>query len=274
MATGPTYYDLLLLFAILAFIPFLSAFTISYVRYGKLKAGMLGGLVGVIICTLNLAVFYPAEHSIWINGLISGLFGGIATVTYLSKYYPSYLPIKWNIKILFNRKSIILVIVVLVLLFSFTQYYSFTNKNLEFNITDPRDDIFSQDLCGDKGLNGHDDIDIVRLESRISDNNVILEMEIAEEIPNDTDTDVEYTFFIATDKQDLWTRQIDLEDMEKNGRILQAKIPIESLQDRKIFCVLAVATKPDMIEGLVLYDNCYNKTAIAAFIELILRILK
>ena len=62
--------------------------------------------------------------------------------------------------------------------------------------------------------------------------------------------------------------------MEKNGRIFQAKIPIKSLQDRKIFYVLAVATKPDMIEGPVLYDNCSNKTAIVTFIELIFRILK
>ena len=267
MTNIPTLDGVLFFLITLIFIPFLLAFIISYISYRKLKAGMVGGLTGITVFILTVAISLPLEHGFWIYGLVSGLIGGIAAVVYLSKYYQSYLPTNWNDNIVFNRKNIILVVVILVLLFSLTQYYSSARKNLEFSITDPGGDISHSGYFGQK-LSGHDDIDIVRLESRVSDNDVILEMEIAGEIS--TDTDVEYTFFIATDKQGLWTKRIDLGDMEKNGKILRAKIPIETLQDRKVFYILAVAKKPDIVADLALYDNCSNRNVIEDILKLLL----
>lgn len=266
MTNVPTLDGVLFFLVALTFIPFLSAFIISYVSYRKLKAGMVGGLTGITVFILTVAISLPLEHGFWIYGLVSGLIGGIGAVVYLSKYYQSYLPTKWSANIVFNRKNVIFVVVVLVLIFSFIQYYSFERKNLEFSITDPGEDISHAGYGGQK-LSGHDDIDIMRLESRISDNNVILEMEIAGEIA--TDIDAEYTFFIATDKQGLWTKRIDLGDMEKNGKILRAKIPIESLQDRKAFYVLAVASKPDIVADLALHDSCSNKNIIEDILNLL-----
>ena len=266
MTNVPTLGGLVFFLAMFTFIPFWSAFIISYASYRKLKAGVVGGLTGLIVYILTVTISLPLKYSFWIYGLVSGFIGGIASVAYLSKYYQSCLPTRVGAKNIFNRRNFILVVIVLVLLFSFTQYYSSARKTLEFGVTDPRDDLSHAGYPGQK-LSGHDDIDIVRLESYIAGNNVILEMELAGEIA--TDIDAEYTFFIATDEQGLWTRRIDLEDMEKNGRILRGKIPVESLQNRKVFKILAVAKKPDIVADLALIDGCSNEN----IIESILRFL-
>lgn len=267
MTNVPTLGGVLFFLVVFTFIPFWSAFMISYVRYRKLRAGVVGGLTGLTVFILTVAISLPLEYSFWIYGLVSGLIGGIVAVVYLSKYYQTDLPTKWNARIVFNRKNFILVVVALVLLFSFTQYYSSARKTLEFSVTDPREDISHAGYPGQK-LSGHDDIDIVRLESHISGNNVILEMEIAGDIS--TDIDAEYTFFIATDKQGLWTRRIDLGDMEKNGRILRGKIPIESLQNRKVFKILAVASKPDIVADFALIDGCSNENIIESILKFLI----
>ena len=267
MTNVSTLGGLVFFLVVFIFIPFWSAFIISYASYRKIRAGVVGGLTGLTVFILLTVISLPLKYGIWVYGLVSGLIGGIAAVGYLSRYYQPYLPTKWSPKIFLNWKNVILVVVVLVLLFSLTQYYSFARKDLEFSITDPRGDI-SHSGYGEQKLSGHDDIDIVRLESHISGSNVILEMEIAGEIG--TDAGVEYTLFIATYRQGIWDNQINFRDMEKNGRTLRAKIPIETLSDRKIFHVLAVASKPYTATDRGLYDNCSNRNIIEDILSILI----
>jgi len=267
MTNLPTLGGILFFAVMLTFIPFWFAFIISYVSYRQLKAGLLGGILGVIFFFLTIYFSLPLYCVFWIRGLISGYIGGIITVIFLSKYYKSYLPTTGDKINIISRKNIVLIVVTVVLLFSVFQYYSFARKSLEFNKTDPEGDV-SYSGYSEPRLSGHSNIDILRLESNVVGDHVILEMEIAGEITKNTTA--EYTFFIATGRQGLWTDRIDMDEMEKNDSILRAKIPIERLKDRKIFHVLAVASETDIAVDLGLYDNCSNRNVVEDILNMLL----
>ncbi len=53
--------------------------------------------------------------------------------------------------------------------------------------------------------------------------------------------------------------------MEKDGRILRARIPVDSLKNRKIFGVIAIAS--DNEKGL--YDNWSNTDIVEQILEIL-----
>lgn len=252
MTNIPTLGELLLFVAVMAFIPFWISFMISYLSYRQLKAGLVGAIIGTIIFFLTMGFL---TYSLWIRGIILGLIGGIVGAIILSRFYKSQ-GIEGIMKV-FNRRNTTLIVIIVLLFSLLSIYYSFARKNLEFEISDPSGDVSESGYTEPK-LSGHDNIDILRLTSHVAGDSVVLEMEIAGEVSENER--VGYTFFIATEKLGFWTQNIDYRypnnygKMEKDGRILRARIPIESLKNRKVFQVTAIAI--DNKNGL--YDNVSN----------------
>jgi len=258
MTNVPTLYDLIILFLILTFIPFWTAFVISYVTYRRLGIGFLGGLAGVISL---VPIMYLVDSALWMRGIIAGIFGGTVLTLALSRYYKPQTP-----KIRVDNRTIVSLLLITGLILSSILYYSSEKADLEFCIDDPSGDV-SYSGYTEPELSGHDNLDILRLESRIAGDSVILEMELAGEI-NESSA-AEYTCYIATQEQNLWTNIIDIKNMEKEGNILRTKIPVESLKERKIFQVLVVASEFDASHDLDLYDNCSNMGDFWGFLKIL-----
>lgn len=258
MTNVPTLDDLLILFLVLTFIPFWTAFVISYVTYRRLGIGLLGGLAGVISFVPTM---YLVDSALWIRGVIAGVFGGTVLVIALLRFHKPQIP-----KFRVDNRMIVSLLLVTGLILSAVLYYSSEKADLEFCIDDPSGDVSYSGYTEPK-LSGHDNVDILRLESHVVGDSVILEMELAGEI-NESSA-AEYTCYITTEEQDLWTNIIDLKHMEKKGNILRAKIPVESLNDRKIFHVVAVASEPDASLDLGLYDNCSNRGDFWGFLKIL-----
>ena len=150
-----------------------------------------------------------------------------------------------------------MILVIVILLSIFSLYYSFERKNLEFDVSDPLGDVSESGYTEPK-LSGYDYIDILSLKSRVAGDYVVLEMELAGEISDNER--VNYKFLVYTERHGFWTHDIDYRypdlggKMEKDGRILRARIPVDSLKNRKIFGVIAIAS--DNEKGLS--DNLFN----------------
>ncbi|MGB9927115.1 MAG: hypothetical protein ACPK85_01770 [Methanosarcina sp.] len=258
MTNIPTLDGILILLLVITFIPFWTAFAISYITYRRLGIGFLGGLSGIISFIIVLPLL---DCDLWIRGTIAGMFGGIVLCMVLSKYYKPVIP---EFKI--DRKKIIYIAVIAGLILSIYLCYSSERADLEFCVTDPAQDVSYSGYFEQK-VKGHNDIDILRLESRVIGNTVILETEFAGEVKEEGAT--EYTCHIATQEMYLWTEFIPLKEMEKDGKILRAKIPIESLEDRKVFHVLVVASKFDESKDLNIYDNCANRGDFWQFLKIL-----
>ncbi|AKB77387.1 hypothetical protein MSHOH_0904 [Methanosarcina horonobensis HB-1 = JCM 15518] len=248
MTNVPTLDGILLFVFVLTFIPFWTAFVICYVVYRRLGIGLLGGLTGIISFVLTA---YLLDSALWIRGIIAGVFGGIILVIALSRHYKPIIP---NFRV--DNRTVAYTLVIVGLILSIYLYYSSEKADLEFCIDDPSDDVSYSGYTEPK-LAGHDNIDILRLKSRVVEDSVLLEMELAGEI--DENSTAEYTYYIATQEQSLWTLTIDEKDMEKEGNILRAYIPVESFKNRKIFHVVAVASEYDMSTDLNLNDSCSNR---------------
>jgi hypothetical protein len=254
MTNVPTLGDLLAIVFILTFIPFWTAFLISYVFYRRLRIGLLGGLTGVVSFFVTLSLL---DAALWIRGIIGGVLGGSVLVIILSRFYKPQVP---NFKL--DKRTIVSILLTAGLISSLSLYYLSQEDDLEFSIDDPSGDVSYSGYTEPK-LSGHDNIDILRLESRVVRDSVVLEMELAGKV--EENSTAKYTFFIATQKPGLWGDSIiEAEDMEKEGNVLRAHIPVDSLKDRKIFHVMAIASDRDVSNndgknpyaGNDLYDNC------------------
>ena len=247
MTNVPTLGDILGILFILTFIPFWTAFLISYLFYRRLGVCLLSGLTGVISFFFTYLSFQDVP--MWIRGFIGGVLGGSILVIILSIHYKPRIP---NFR--FDNRTIISILLIIGLISSLSLYYLSQEDDLEFSINDPSGDVSYSGYTEPK-LSGYDYIDILRLESRVVGDSVILEMELAGKIvENNT---VDYTFYIATQEPGMW-ENIELEDMEKEGNIFRVCIPVESLKDRKIFHVRAFASNDDFSNsgGNGLYDSC------------------
>lgn len=267
MTNVPTLGGLLFIIIILSIVPFCTAFLVYYTKYRQLKMSLLVATAGVCVFFLTLTIFH--DFPFWIRGIFAGSIAGILGILFLPKLAAPSVTVMKNKTDFLSRKNIILVALIIVLLFSFSLYSSFTGNDLEFRISDPIEDV-SYAGYADSEIDGPDYIDILRLESRVEGDSVILEMELAGEI--DEDRDAEYVFYIATQEYSLWNHNIDLEEMEAEGTILRASIPVESLENRRVFHVLAVASEYDISTDLNLNDACSNRNAIGEIRE-ILKIL-
>lgn len=247
MTNVPTPGDLLLLLLVPIFIPFWTAFIISYVAYRRWKIGILGGLTGIISFVLTLSLL---DSALWIRGVIGGLFGGAILVIAFSRYYK---PHSLNFK--FDKRTIVSILVIAGLISSIYLYYSSEKTSMEFCIDDPSGDVSYAGYTEPK-ISGHGNIDILRMESSVVGDSVVLEMELAEEIGENSTA--EYIFYIDTQGHNLWNHNINEKDMEKEGNILRAYVPVESLKGRKSFHVLAIASEYDKSTDLNLDDSCSN----------------
>ncbi len=263
MTNIPTVGELFLFIAILAFIPFLISFTISYVRYRRLTAGLLGAIIGTVIFFLTMGFL---QYAFWIRGLILGFIGGVIGAAILSRFYKPY-SIR-DITKFFNKKNTALIAVIVIFLLLLSLYYSNARKNIEFEASDPLGDVSESGYTEPK-LSGHDNIDILKVRSRVAGDYVVLEMEVAGEISENER--VNYQFFVYTERHGFWTHNIDYRypniggKMEKDGRILRARIPVDSLKNRKIFGVIAIAS--DNEKGL--YDNWSNTDIVEQILEIL-----
>ncbi len=263
MTNIPTLGEIFLFVSILAFIPFLISFMISYLRYRQLKAGFLGAIIGTIIFFFTMGFL---QYAFWMRGVILGFIGGIVGAAILSRFYKPY-SIR-DITKVFNKKNTTLIAVIVILLLLLSLYYSNARKDLEFEVSDPLGDVSESGYTEPK-LSGYDYIDILWLKSHVAGDYVVLEMETAGDISENER--VNYKFLVYTERHGFWTHDIDYRypnlggKMEKDGKILRARIPVDSLQNRKIFGVIAIAS--DNEKGL--YDNLSN----TGIIEQILQIL-
>ncbi len=207
----------------------------------------MGGLTGVI--SFVFTYLSLQDVPMWIRGVIGGILGGSFLVIVLSIHYKPRIP---NFR--FDNRTIASILLTIGLISSLSLYYLSQEDDLEFSVNDPQGDVGYSGYT-DLKESGYDYIDILRLESRVVGDSVILEMELAGKI--EENSTVKYTFFTATQEPGMW-EDIELEDMEKEGNILRAYIPIESLKDRKIFHVRAFASDDDFSKGggNGLYDSC------------------
>lgn len=232
---------------ILTFIPFWTAFLISYIFYRRLGISLLSGFTGVISFIFTYFIF--RDFPMWMRGVIAGVLGGSFLVLILSIHYKPSIP---NFR--FDKKTIISILLTIGLISSISLYYLSQEDDLEFSVNDPSGDV-GYSGYSDLYQNGYDYIDILRLQSRVVGDSVILEMELAGNI--EENSTVKYIFFTATQEPYMW-ETIELEDMEKEGKILRARIPLKSLKDRKIFHIRAFASDDDYSKsgGNGLYDSC------------------
>ena len=251
MTNVPTIGGLLLLVAIFTLIPFWTAFLISYVVYRRLRIGLLGGITGIVSFIFTV---YLLDSTLWIRGIIAGVFGGTILAILASRFYKPSIP-----EFKADRRIIVSILIIAGLLLSVSLYYSSAKADLEFSVNDPYGDISYSGYTKPK-LSGHDSIDILKLESRLVEGHLILEMELAGEI--DMNNTAEYTFMIATEKHSLWTDSISQDEMEVEGSTLRARIPVNTLKDCKVFHVLAVASEYDASVDLNLSDGCSNRGSI------------
>jgi hypothetical protein len=215
--------------------------------YRRLGIGLLGGLTGFI--SFLFTYLGLQNYPMWIRGVIGGVLGGSILVIILSIRYKPRIP-----SFRFDNRTIISILLTVGLISSISLYYLSQEDDLEFSIDDPVGDVSYSGYTEPK-LSGHDYIDIIRLESRVVGDSVILEMELAGKI--EENNTVKYAFFVSTQEPRMW-EDIKFEDMEKEGNILRAHIPVESLKDRKIFHVRAFAQNDDWANsgGNGLYDSC------------------
>jgi hypothetical protein len=252
MTNIPNPIEIFYLLIVLTFIPFVTAFTMTYLSYKKLSFGTLGGIFGILF--FLLIVFLLPDSSFLIRGLIAGGVGSIVLITILSRSYQLDLP---DISALrHNRKAIVSIILIVGTLLSVSLYYSSEKADLEFSIDDPKDDLGYSGYSTFK-LSNHDDIDIVKMQSQVIGDNVIIEMEVSGTISKNES--VEYKIMIATSKHSSWTKYLSIDQMEIDGNTVRTRIPIETFDNRKIFHVIGITSEYDPSTDLNINDVCSNR---------------
>jgi hypothetical protein len=259
--------DGVLEFILLATVPpFIIAFSIHYARYRKAFTALIIGVLSLELLIIISIIFMALglQNAGGVSGLLAGVIGLFI--------YPVP-PIKAielkNIRYL-NKKQIQSIIVILVLLMSMQTYYSHSKTGFELQVNDPENDLIY--AGGDYKTPEKQDtsIDIISMTSRLEGDNVILEMELA----GDAAAGAEYRFYVST-------HESNLESMRgyivKGGRIkpvdrriVLAEIPINSLENRDVFQILAVAGKYDDKTGMEIIDNCSSETLLRKILKRIL----
>lgn len=266
MSNIPIAGSFLILGGIFMLFPFLTAFFLSYISFRDVKLSLLGGVVCIPI--FLIMTIFPFPYIV--NGLISGFISClIVWYIFYKTAEPERMSVRGNLKKLpdlFSAKNIAIMVIALLIVGILFQADFYKEKQLEFKVSDPKDDVGTGWQTID--LNGHEYVDILGMESRVVDDQVILEIQLAGNIP-DKDT-VEYKLFIFTTGVAAPDIIVYGSDMEEDGNILRYKIPVRSLHDRNVFRITAYATENNVNEkddGL--YDTCSAKNDLADRLELI-----
>jgi len=247
MTNVPTLYNLLQLFLFPPALSFFIGFIIHYLWFRNIKKGLALGLISIGLYFVVLVTFLPLNLNY--AGMISGAFIGF-TGTLVSLIFSRK---KKNIEIWqVKKKQLILSMLIVILLISPLAYYHFTKNQLEFNVSDPENDLryagYDEVIATDKK-----GIDIISMSSRIDGDNVVLEMQLADTALAEG---AEYRFFVATQKRYFWDMSVDAKTIGTDGRTVQAIVPMSMIEGRDIFQVLAVASIYDQRRDLDLVDSC------------------
>jgi hypothetical protein len=247
MTNVPTLYNLFEIFLFPPIISFFMGFMIHYLWFRNIMKGIALGLISVGLYFVVLVLFLPRNTNY--AGMISGAFIGF-TGTFVSLILSRK---KVNIDILqTNKKQLILSMLIVILLISPVAYYHLTKNQLEFSVSDPENDLryagYDEIIATDKK-----GIDIIGMSSRIDGDDVILEMQLADDAQVEG---AEYRFFVATQKRYFWSMTLDAKMIEADGMIRQATVPMSMIEDRDVFQVLAVASIYDQTRDLDLVDSC------------------
>lgn len=250
MTNVPTAYDLIEFFILPLITPFTISFLIYYMRYRNIKKGFITGIFSIQLLIILLIPFMTLnwDHLGLVSGILAGMIGLFA--------YPTSNKGKLTIEEIrnMNKKQVMFVAIAALLLITPTIYGYYSNNRLEFSIEDPENDLsysgYSTIVETEKK-----GIDITGMSSRIEDDNIVLEMQLADGALTE---DAEYRFYISTQKDYLWSMTLDAKRDENDSKTLQATIPLSSIEDRKIFHVLATASVYDGTRDLDLHDTCEN----------------
>lgn len=267
MTNIPTLGVFVAFICLMTFLPFIIGFVFSYVFFRSMKTSFFGGLSSILAFILLLRITFP----FLINALLAGIFSCIliGLVLHKTKNWNS-ITIRTNVTDalnLVNGKNLTVLFIATLLIVSIAFYGLNKEKELEFNIADPKDDISYQGWTKSK-LTGYDHVDIIRMESKIVDDSVVLEMELAGNV-SEKET-VDYYFFIYTTRYSAPDTSISKRDMEQEANVLRGYIPVKSLESRKIFVINAVASESDFnssigIDGIS--DTSSKKRALGGYLQ-------
>jgi hypothetical protein len=270
MTNVPTLGFVVLYVIILAIVPFSVGFISSLLLFKKVKTSIIAGISSLFFYIILIKLL----HSFFVTSLIAAFIScfliGIALYS-MKKWDISIINLNITHKFNFvNRKTIVAIVVVLLLfvLLGYGQTQKM-EKEIEFSVKDPRYDIDYQGMP-EAELSGYEHVDIVRLDSKILGDSVVLEMELAGNV-SEKET-VDYNFFIHTSQYGTPSITISKWEMEKEGNILRGYVPLEIAQNRKMFDVQAVASESNFspsqgIDGI--YDSCSKEKYQAGILEIL-----
>jgi hypothetical protein len=271
MTNVPTLGFVIVYVMILAIIPFSTGFILSLLLFRNTKTSVIAGISSLFFYLALIKSSFSFFVTSLIAAFISCALIGI-TLYSIKKWDIPIISLSLNIteKLDFiNRKTITALVIAFLLLFVVLSFGHGQEKEMEFSVTDPRYDIEYQGMPGAE-LSGYEHVDIVRLDSKIVGDSVVLEMKLAGNV-SEKDT-VDYDFFIFTSRYGTPGMTISKWEMEKEGNILRGYVPLEIAQNGKMFYVQAVASEsnfsPSMgIDGI--YDSCSKEKALSGTLELL-----
>jgi hypothetical protein len=270
MTNVPTVEAILAFIALLTFLPFATGFVFSHIFFRNTKISLLGGIISL---PLFILIWFIINLPIFFDALFAGLLSSILIGFILYKFKNWEIStIKSNVKDtlkVFNRRSLSLFFIAILMLISVVLYGLNQEKELEFKVNDPKGDMSYRELNGSGyELRGYDHIDITRLESKIVGDSVVLEMELAGNMSEKKAA--EYDFIIYTTRYSSPDTSISRREMEENGNILRGYIPLKSLEGRNIFVVAAVSSdytyNPNLNrEGV--FDRCSKERTLGGYLQ-------
>ncbi|MDK2826255.1 MAG: hypothetical protein PWQ44_1435 [Methanolobus sp.] len=267
MTNVPTLGFVVLYVMILAIVPFLNGLISSLILFKNTKTSIIAGLSSVFFYIILMKLSFSFFVTSLIAAFISCVLIGIALYS-IKKWDIPVINLNITEKLSFiNRRTINILIVVVLLFFVVLSYGQSREKEMEFSVTDPRYDIEYQGMPGAE-LSGYEHIDIVRLDSKIVGDSVVLEMELAGNVSQKENVD--YNFFVFISRYSAPSMTISKWEMEKEGNILRGYVPLEIAENGQIFYVQAAASESDFspsqgIDGI--YDSCSKKKALGGAVE-------
>lgn len=263
MTNVPTL-DGVLEFILLATIPpFVIAFFIHYARYRKVSKALIVGVLSLelLIVISILFLILGLKNAGGVSGLLAGIIGLFVYPT------PPVKAIELKDIRNINKKQVRTIIVICTLLLSMQIYYSYSETSLNFHVNDPENDLIYAGYY-EKLKTEDKSIDIISMTSRLEGDNVILEMELAE---NADRSNAEYKFYISTHESNFdasrWAVSTGARVSQDDFRILQAEIPLDSLENRDVYQVLAVSSKYDEKTDMDIIDNCSSETIVRKILK-------
>jgi hypothetical protein len=270
MTNVPTLGFVIVYVMILAVIPFIMGLIPAQFLFKNTKISIIAGISSLFFYIVLIKLSFSSFVTSLIAAFISCILIGI-TLYSIKKLNIPVINLNIAEKLSFINRKTITVLVVFLLLITLLGYGQSQKmeKEIEFGVKDRIHDIEYQGMPGAE-LSGYEHVDIVRLDSKILGDSVVLEMELAGNV-SEKET-VDYNFFISTNRYGTPSITISKWEMEKEGNILRGYVPLEIAQNGKMFDVQAVASESNFspsqgIDGI--YDSCSKEKYQAGILEIL-----